>query len=223
MKSILLIGATGLIGRHCLELLLSEEASKWAGLVIVLARSQPPIRHKKLIWETVDFEKLPKYKKRIQADAMISAFGTTIKKTAYDKNLFYHWEVDYPLTTAKIAFENGCRHFSMVSAVGVKKGSPFFYNRTKAKMQALAEDIGFESLDIFQPSLLLGQRTEHRRAEKIFSKLAPLFNPVFIGPLQKYAPVEAADVARAMVRAVKNSEPGLRYHTKKDIMAAALK
>ncbi|MDH4261747.1 MAG: NAD-dependent epimerase/dehydratase family protein [Spirochaetia bacterium] len=210
MKSVLLIGATGLVGRSCLNYLLSE---KWVGMVTVLTRRPVDIKHKKLICEVVDFEHIEKYKRRIKCDVMISAFGTTIKKAGHDKDIFYKWEVDYPLNTAKIAFDNGCRHFSFVSAAGVSEKSLFFYSKTKGKMEELAGKIGFETLDIFKPSFLLGNRNEHRPAEAIVEKILPAMNFLFKGPFEKYSPIEADSVALAIVKQAENPVPGVhRYH-----------
>lgn len=216
MKSVLLIGATGLIGQHCLNILLEE---KWVGMVTVLSRRKIDLKHKKLVPEIVDFEQIEKFKRRIKADVMISAFGTTIKKAGNDKDLFYKWEVEYPLNTARLAFENGCRHFIFVSAAGVSENSPVFYSRTKAKMERLAREIGFDSLDIFRPSILLGQRGEVRVAEQITAKILPALNFLFKGPIRDYTPVKAEDVALAMVRTAENSLPGEHYHSWSDIQS----
>jgi len=210
MKSVLLIGATGLIGRNCLNELLAQS---WVGMVTVLTRQEINVKNKKLVCEIVDFDNIEKYRRRIKADVMISAFGTTIKKANHDKDLFYKWEVDYPLNTAKIAYENGCRHFTFVSSAGVNQRSFVFYSRTKAKMESLAAEIGFDSLDIFKPSFLLGQRNETRAAEEIFTKIMPAFKPLFIGPFKEYSPIDASDVALAIVKTAKNSVPGIHRHT----------
>ena len=216
MKSILLIGATGLIGRHCLDYLLGE---KWVGLVTVLSRKELPVKNRKLVNEIVDFEHIEKYKRRIKADVFISTFGTTFKKAGKSKEVFYKWEVDYPLNTARIAFENGCRHFIFVSAAGVSEYSPVYYSRAKGIMEKLAVQIGFQTVDIFQPSFLLGERDEHRPVEVWTAKIVPYIKPLFAGPFQAYAPIEAADVARAIVRKAENSSSGINRYTYREIQS----
>ncbi|MCH8327964.1 MAG: oxidoreductase, partial [Candidatus Marinimicrobia bacterium] len=54
-KSALLLGATGLIGGHCLKLLLENSAY---GQVTVLARRPAVIKHDRLDWQVIDFERL---------------------------------------------------------------------------------------------------------------------------------------------------------------------
>ena len=209
-KSVLLIGATGLIGRSCLQYLLNE---KWVGMVTTLSRKPVDIKNKKLVCEIIDFENIEKFKRRIKADVIISAFGTTMKKAGGDKNVFYKWEIDYPLRAAKIAHENGCRHFIFVSAAGAKETSLVFYSKTKGEMENLALEIGFDTVDIFKPSFLLGKRNEIRPLEIILEKIVPVLKIFFKGPLNAYAPIEAEAVAMAMVRKAENPEPGVhRYH-----------
>ncbi|MDH4198906.1 MAG: NAD-dependent epimerase/dehydratase family protein [Spirochaetia bacterium] len=214
MKSVLLIGATGLVGSHCLEVLLDQ---KWVGMVTILTRNDPGIKHKKLVCEIVDFENIEKYKKRIKCDAMISTFGTTIKMAGYNKEIFYKWDVGIPLSVAAIAFENGCKHFLFVSAAGVSEKSPFFYSKCKGTMEKLSQKIGFPCVDIFQPSFLTGERKEKRTGEKIFSIIMPFLKILFIGPLKKYNPVEAKQVAHAIVKEAENPKPGVHRHTWKEL------
>jgi len=215
MKSVILIGATGLVGKQCLEFLLEE---KWVGLVTVFSRRNPGIDHKKLVTEIVDFEEIEKYSKRIQGDVLISAFGTTIQKAGYDKDVFYKWDAQYPLNVAGLARENGCRHFVFVSALGASEKSPVFYSKVKGKIERLARETGFDKLDIFRPSMLLGDREEFRLLEKIASIFAKILKPLFIGPFKKSSPVEARDVAWAMVKAAEKDEPGERIHYYNHIM-----
>jgi len=213
MKSVLLIGATGLVGRNCLQQLLSE---KWVGMVTVLSRRPIDIKHKKLVCEIVDFDQIEKYKRRIKADVMISAFGTTIKQAGHDRELFYKWEVDYPLDTARIAFANGCRHFIFVSAVGTSDTSPVFYLKSKGQMETLALKIGFDTVDIFQPSFLQGRRENPRPGEVFFEKILGKLKFLFAGPFKKYTPVEASELAEAIVKKAANPRQGVYRYTWSD-------
>jgi uncharacterized protein YbjT (DUF2867 family) len=217
MKSVILIGATGLIGRQCLEFLLEEN---WVGIVTILVRNDPGIKHKKLITEIVDFENLEKYKKRIQGDVLISAFGTTIKNAGNDKELFYKWDAGYPLGVAKLARENGCVHFVLVSAIGASEKSSVLYSKTKGIIENSAREMGFESFDIFRPSLLLGDRKEFRLGEEISVKIMPFIRPLLFGPMKKYTPVESREVAWALVKAAEKDLPGERVHFYEDIVKA---
>ena len=50
-----------------------------------------------------------------------------------------------------------------------------------------------------RPSLLLGDREESRTLEDLAQKTAPIWQSLMKGPLKKYRPVHAIDVARNMM------------------------
>ncbi|MNZ59697.1 hypothetical protein D3C78_777410 [compost metagenome] len=56
------------------------------------------------------------------------------------------------------------------------------------------------SLHIFRPSLLLGNRKEFRFGEKAAAIIIPIFSPLLAGKLNKYKPIQAKQVAQAMVQ-----------------------
>ena len=76
-RSVLLVGATGLVGRQCLELLLADPA--FARVRAVARRplpcTDPP---PKLEAHVVDFERLGEHAQLLAADAVICTLGTTI-------------------------------------------------------------------------------------------------------------------------------------------------
>jgi len=196
-----------LIGSQCLGLLLEAE---WVKSVLVISRRDPGIKHRKLKLLLVDFDDLSTHSRHIKGDVLISAFGTTIKNAGNDKALFRKWDIGYPLDVARYAHQNGCTQFLFVSSVGPSEKSLNFYLRVKAEMEHEAGLIGFSRLDIFQPSMLLGDRKEHRTAEKIITKLVR--NLRLPGPLKKYNPIESSDVARALVHYAQKSESGKFLH-----------
>ncbi|MDR7319029.1 hypothetical protein [Brevibacillus nitrificans] len=72
-------------------------------------------------------------------------------------------------------------------------------------------------------ALLLGDRREHRLAESFAARLAPLLSPFLIGPFRTYRPVQAADVAKAMLHAARKAEGGQHvYPSDKIALLAAV-
>ncbi len=59
------------------------------------------------------------------------------------------------------------KKYIIVSAAGANPKSKIFYNRVKGEMEADLKNINFESLVIFRPGLLMGERKEKRTLEKI--------------------------------------------------------
>ena len=142
-------------------------------------------------------------------DQVICALGTTVRKTP-SRDIYRTIDFEYPVTAAHMAFERGAHHYLVVSAVGANSRSALFYNRTKGEVEDAVKQIGFRSVTIAQPSVLIGERAEPRLSEKIAWKLA------FITPA-KYRPVHAASVASALVHFAKADEPGLRIISNREI------
>ena len=82
-------------------------------------------------------------------------------------------------------------------------------------------DMGFDSLHIYRPSLLLGARNERRPGEYVAQKLAPLFNPVMVGPLKQYRAISGRDVARCIRIAAEKAPTGLHIYPSERIQKIA--
>lgn len=200
MSEVLILGATGLVGGECLKLCLREPA---VSRVVVLARRALPatLGSSKLERHVVDLERLEAVADRFAVDAVICALGTTIKQ-AGSKERFRAVDYDIPLAAAKLARQRGARQFVLVSSMGANPGSKLFYARVKGEMEEAVKAVGFESLVILRPSILLGSRRDFRLGEsiaKVFARLLP----------GKLRGITAGAVARAAVLAVEERPAGV--------------
>jgi len=208
----LIAGSTGLIGRELTELLL---ASPRYTEVHTIGRRAPPIVHEKLHVIASDLQTIPPLP---AIDDAFCCLGTTIKK-AGSQTAFRAVDFDMVLNFANAAKQAGAKRFLVVSSLGANARSPVFYNRVKGEMEQALMAMKFESLIIFRPSLLVGDRAEARVGERVglavFSALAPLM----IGPARKVRPVEAKAVARAMVIAAAGDASGVTEIESDEILA----
>jgi uncharacterized protein YbjT (DUF2867 family) len=202
-RSALVAGASGLVGGFLLEALLESPLYRE---VCSLGRRALPQQHPKLTQRTVDFARLEN-EPLPAADDAFCCLGTTIKK-AGSQEAFRAVDHDAVLAFAKAARKAGARRFLLVSALGADARSRMFYNRVKGEAEEHLQPLGFESLVLLRPSLLLGERSESRPSERVavvVSKvLGPLLRP-FSG-----RPIEARTVARAMVALARDSASGVR-------------
>lgn len=205
-RSALLLGATGLVGGHVLDLLLHDPAY---GGVLVLGRRAAPREHPKLRQETVDFDRLRDFSGVVRAQDVFCCLGTTIR-AAGSREAFRRVDLDYPRAVAEAGARNGAERFLLVSAMGANANSSVFYNRVKGEAEDAVRTLPFKEVAILRPALLLGERTERRPGEALAQRLAPRLTPLLRGPLRKYRPVEAATVARAMVRLARSGGRGVR-------------
>ncbi len=108
----------------------------------------------------------------------------------------------------KLAKEIHAEKMMVVSSLGANAKSMIFYSRVKGEVEAELKKLSLPHLFIFRPSLLLGNRSEHRAGEKTAASVYKVLSPIFSGPLKKYKGVEAKKVANAMMQtALKNEEP----------------
>lgn len=191
-RSAVVAGGTGLVGSALLEVLCTR--SEYAK-VVSLGRRRSAVRDPKLIHEQVDFECLPELP--LHAD-VFCALGTTLKR-AGSKRAFEQVDVDFVVRLAEAAQHAKASHFVLVSAIGADPNSALFYNRSKGRVETLVRAVGLDSVCVFRPSLLLGERQERRPGEAFGKVVFGLAAPLMRGRLAKYRPVSASSVARAMV------------------------
>ena len=130
-KTAILIGATGLVGGHCLQLLLQSPRYE---RVIAVSRRPVPLKHKKLVRVETPFEQLGQALEKVQADDAFCCLGTTIRQ-AGTKAEFHKVDYGYALEFAHRVLRSGATHFLLVSALGAHARSPVFYNRVKGLLE----------------------------------------------------------------------------------------
>jgi uncharacterized protein YbjT (DUF2867 family) len=215
-RTALLLGATGgLVGGHCLELLLGDEAYE---RVVTLGRRKLALEHPKLAQHVIDFERLHAHADLMSAQDVFCCLGTTIKQ-AGSQEAFYKVDFTYPHEVARLSQEQGAEQFLLVSALGADARSRIFYNRVKGETEEAIGRLAFDGVQIFRPSLLLGERAEFRLGERVAEKLSRIFSFLFLGSLQKYRPVHARTVAAAMVAAARRRPRGVNVFESDEIRA----
>ena len=217
-RTALLAGATGLIGRALLPLLLRSDRYQRVHVLLRRAASGLP-GSPKLQLHVVDFNKLPQGFPKV--DDVYIALGTTIK-VAGSEAAFRQVDFDFVLNTAKAAQAAGARRLAVVSALGADAKSRVFYNRVKGEMQAALEKLGFESLSIAQPSLLMGDRAalgQPLRAGEVWA--ARLLTPVMRLVPAGVRPIQAGAVAQALLEANLAGAPGVHILASAQMQRAA--
>lgn len=211
-RSALLAGATGLVGRRLASQLVAGESY---GIVhLLLRRAVPELEGPKLRPLLVDFEALPELP---PVDDVYVALGTTIK-VAGSQSAFRRVDYEYVVGVARAARAAGARRLGLVSAHGASTGSLVFYNRVKGEAERAVAELGYDSVVIAQPSLLLGDRSglgQPERGGEAWAKrlLVPLASVIPAG----IRPVHAADVAAALIAGVQKAAPGVHRIPSRDM------
>lgn len=196
MGTALMAGAGGLVGAELLRLLLAAEEYE---RVIALGRRRLEVAHPKLAQVAADFAALEQVTADLRCVDAYCCLGTTIK-AAGSQAAFRAVDHAAVLAFAWAAQRAGAQRFFVVSALGADAGSRFFYNRVKGETEDALQVLGFATLAVFRPSLLLGRRAQARWGERVLAALLWLAEPLLLGRLRKYRAIPAEVVARAMVR-----------------------
>ncbi len=174
-------------------------------------RRAPDTTHPRLHLHAVDFAALaakPVVPALPRVDDVYITLGTTIA-AAGSQQAFRAVDLDAVIATARTALAAGATRCGVVTAMGADKHSRIFYNRIKGEVEQALKALGFATLVIARPSLLLGERQAlgqaPRAAESFSIKAFKLLDPLIPA---NYRARPGADVARALVRAVQAGQTG---------------
>lgn len=195
MKTAIVIGATGLVGSFITLKLLDDNRYE---KVKVFARNTLGITNSKLEENIVNFEKIDDWKSKLIGDELYSALGTTIKK-AGSKDIQYKIDFTYQFEVAQAAAQNGVKNYFLVSSIGADYKSNNFYLRMKGNLDEKVQQLEFEKIRIFRPSIIVGLRSEKRLMETLGIKIAGTITSI-IPALKKYAPIKASYIAEGMIK-----------------------
>lgn len=207
-KTATVIGATGLIGSSLVEQLKGDSSYT---SIRVLVRRLVDYQHPKIEVRLLNFDDHENFKIAIDgSEAVFCAVGTTTKNVKGDKDAYRKVDFDIPVRAAQYCAETHCPNFLVVSSVAASSKSNNFYLRLKGEMEDAVAAKNIHSISIFRPSMLLGERKESRPGESIGKAL---FKPLSFLMPSRYKPVQASDVASAMILASKANVSGVKvYH-----------
>jgi uncharacterized protein YbjT (DUF2867 family) len=201
LRPALLAGASGLVGRAL--------RAQWPGpqpLHLLVRRPMPEAAPAQRM-HVVDFAALPPLP---HAEWGLCCLGTTLK-AAGSPAAFREVDFDAVLAFARACRGAGVKRLAVVSALGADSASANFYNRVKGEMEAAVAEVGFASTVIARPSLLTGDRGALGQPARLGEALGIALTRPIAGLIPKaWRPIEAARVARALLCALAEGQPGVR-------------
>lgn len=207
-QHVLLLGATGLVGRHALHQALDDP--RVARVIAPTRRplpAHPKLENAKLENPVVDFDALPGDAAWWAVDGVICALGTTIRQ-AGSKAAFRRVDVDYVIDTAKRARAAGAQRYALNSSAGANAASRIFYLRCKGEAEEAVQALGYASVTIVRPSLIGGERDAPRPSERRTARLLDALGGLVPA---RYRVVPAERIAACLLEAVLAAPPGVRF------------
>lgn len=206
----IIFGASGLTGSTLLSLLCEQE---YYAEVICFVRKQIHNIHDKQRNILTDFNDLESHAALFQHADVYCCLGTTNKNVNNDKEAYREADLYRPLRIAKLLKANNGKQLLIISAMGADENARIFYNKLKGELQRKLIEMQLPCLHIFQPSLLLGDRREHRSGEKFATALMAFIQPMLVGGWRKYRAIHVKSVAKAMFVKAKQSGSGNHIYT----------
>ncbi|WP_334016052.1 NAD(P)H-binding protein [Alteromonas sp. S167] len=201
MKTAMVLGATGLVGRTLVNVLLQDR--RYSEVTCLVRKPLPATMfndpHVRLKPVVIDFDNLQDYQGYFSVDHVYCCLGTTLKKAGSQK-AFRRVDFEYVHVAAQLTRAQRAESFVWISSVGADAKSSNFYLRVKGELEnAIMRMPQLPHASAVRPSLLIGERDDSRFLEEIAQKTAPVWQSLMKGPLKKYRPVHPIDVARNMM------------------------
>jgi uncharacterized protein YbjT (DUF2867 family) len=214
---VLLVGATGLVGRLLCSRLIKDER---ISAIDIVGRRSFGHASGKVTEHVAPVEEWPFLISRTLPDIGISTLGTTIRD-AGSQGAFSALDFDAVIAVGRACAAARAQHFMAVSSAGAHARSRNFYLATKGKVEAEIAQIGFDRVDIFRPGLLRGKREGNMRIGeelgRLFSPLTDFFTPAV---LDYYRSIAAVEVAAAMHGFVSETQAGVFTHDNRAMLAS---
>jgi len=216
----ILVGASGLIGKHVSSLLINNKTNQ-----IQLNRKSLEVVSEAVEEVIVDLKDENSFRGFLNADCIYITTGTrlTLMQLLHIKNKdrlsFLEVDFEMPLRIARAAYEKGVKKIALVSAIGANKKSNNFYLKTKGMLEEEILNIGFDKVVIARPGHLLGKRDLPTPKEvKIYELIFKIASPLMVSVLRKYRNIKAESVANSLISSVNEMRNGCVILEYEDMM-----
>ena len=228
-RTVILVGATGMIGRAVMARAVGRNSIR----LHAIARREVPLpagaRMEMLLadparWPEAIAASGAGSDLATSADCIVIALGTTIAAVGGDKAAFRAVDHDLVLACARAAKQSGIRQAIVVSSVGANAGARNFYLSVKGEIEDALAKLHFTRLDVLRPGLLRGHREGPLRAgERIGMIASPLMDMALHGNARRYRSIRATTVADAALALVGARPDGRFVHEHDQLLRAARK
>lgn len=217
--SAIVLGATGLIGRHLVNDLINDQNCYEIKLI---SRRKTSFQHQKIKECLIDFNNPDDYLNHLNGDVLFSCFGTTLSQ-AGSKEKQYLVDFTYQYRAAKAARKNNVSNYILVSSPWANAQSKHYYRKMKAELEHATTQLGFKRTIFIRPNGLIGKRKQPRFGELFALKLFTLITKR-ISFLQHHQPIEAKKVAKAMLNSFYlNQDKTLSAFSRNEVLTLAQK
>jgi uncharacterized protein YbjT (DUF2867 family) len=215
----LLAGASGFVGARVLDALLgAPEVAR----VFAVSRRALGREHPRLANRIVQFDHLERQLAGLKCQVAFCCLGARLgdRDGAGDESV-RRVDLGYTLAFARAAKAAGAARFVVISAAGADVAAKSGFLRAKGELEQTLSGLGFASLDILQPAIVLGWPREMRAADLARRAVMPLVNPFLVGERIVHRGIPIATAAAAMLGTLRSGRRGPQRYTYAGICALA--
>jgi uncharacterized protein YbjT (DUF2867 family) len=215
----LLAGASGFVGARVLDALL--EAPEVAR-VFAVSRRALGREHPRLANRIVQFDHLERQLAGLKCQVAFCCLGARLgDRNGAGEESVRRVDLGYTLAFARAAKAAGAARFVVISAAGADVAAKSGFLRAKGELEQTLSGLGFGSLDILQPAIVLGWPREMRAADLARRAVMPLVNPLLVGERIVHRGIPIATAAAAMLGTLRSGRRGPQRYTYAGICALA--
>jgi uncharacterized protein YbjT (DUF2867 family) len=204
-----LFGSTGLVGSEVLDLL--ERDSSISKIHVFARRAPAKSGSPKIVFHLSDLTSVDTISAALKItppDFALCCLGTTMAR-AGSREEFYRIDHDLIMNVGHASRNAGIRAFGVISSLGTRIDAGAFYLRVKAETERDLANIGFPSLVVLRPSVILGHREADPITLRVLVTLSGGIAPLFRGPLTRYRPVAARTTAARLIEFTRSAKSGV--------------
>ncbi len=194
--AIVMIGATGAVGGHALQALLTyPQVSR---ITLLGRRSIRDISNSLVHQKEIDIFDPTSYMEILPGHTTAICTLGVGEPSKISKDDFVKIDKLAVIDFATACKKAGIRHFELLGSVGANSKSSSFYLRIKGELVDALKALNFERLSIFQPSMILTPTNRYGISQGIILKIWPLLKPLLMGGLRKYRGVKVEILGKAI-------------------------
>lgn len=207
--SIVFLGATGAVGSAAFtQLLKYDNVSHLLTLGRRVVDIKAPPAH--VEQQIIDIHTPESYSNYINDfDTAVCTLGVG-ESSKVSREEFIRIDKTAVLKFASVCKEKGVKHFHLLSSIGANSSSRNYYLRTKGELNDELEKLQFESLSIFQPSMIMTPTNRYGWTQGIALKVWPKLDYVLYGGYRKYRGINVDMLGKAIANDVFAAKTGVK-------------
>tara|TARA_R110002073_G_scaffold74100_2_gene181099 strand:+ start:98568 stop:99248 length:681 start_codon:yes stop_codon:yes gene_type:complete len=201
-----MLGATGGVGGEVVRALLDGAALE--KLSLLGRRSLPDLGDERVHQHHVDIFDSTSYSSLLaEHETAICTLGVG-EPSKVSKEEFLKIDNYAVLAFAKACASAGVKRFLLLSSVGASPSSRTFYLKSKGELEAQLQQLGFEQVSLFRPSMILTPTNRYGVMQAITLKVWPVLSKLLFGRLRKLRGIRIRDLGTAIARKSLSGDTG---------------